>query len=42
LNPELYKKYVETEKRLDHTLLMPSKKHGRLFLEDITGIKVVE
>jgi len=39
LNPELYKKYVELEKKLDVTMMMPDKKKGRLFLEEITGIK---
>lgn len=40
LNPLLYRKYVEKEKELDVTIAMPTKKHGRKFLEDITGIKV--
>lgn len=35
LNPELAQRYMDTERRLNHTLLMPSKKHGQLFLEDI-------
>lgn len=39
LNPETYKRYVETEKRLDHTFAMP-KAGKRVFLEDLTGIKV--
>lgn len=38
LKPDLYRRYVETEKRLDHTFLMPDKKRGRRFLEDVTGI----
>lgn len=37
LNPDLYKRYVETEKRLDFTL-SPSRKS----LEEITGITVEE
>jgi hypothetical protein len=32
-NPALYKRYVETEKRLDHTLSMSRKP-----LEEITGV----
>lgn len=39
LKPELYARYVATEKRLGRTMMMP--KGGRaLGLEDITGIKV--
>lgn len=37
-NPELFKKYVELERKLDQTLLMPSKKGGRMFLEEVTGV----
>lgn len=40
LNPVLYKKYVEKEKELDVTIMMPSKKHGRLFLNEIIGREV--
>lgn len=39
LNPELYKKYVSLEKSTGQVMMMPSKKHGRQTLEDITGIK---
>jgi DNA sulfur modification protein DndC len=33
-NPEMYQKYVETERRLGHTLMMP-KKGERVFLDEI-------
>jgi len=38
LQPELYRRYVETERRLDQTFVMPKKNGPRLFLEDVTGI----
>lgn len=38
LNPSLYKKYVELERSTGQVMMMPSKKSGRLTLEDITGI----
>ncbi len=37
LNPALYARYVETEKRLGHTLLMPAKGKAR-GLEVVTGV----
>lgn len=37
LNPDLYRRYVETELRLDHTLSMSQE-----YLETITGIKVLK
>lgn len=37
LNPNLYKRYVDAEKRLNHTLSMPIA-GKQMFLEDITGI----
>lgn len=37
LNPDLYARYVETERRLDQTLIMPTKR-GRVFLEEFLGI----
>lgn len=40
LNPALYKRYVELERSTGQVMLMPSKKHGRLTLEEVTGIKV--
>ena len=39
LNPETYRRYVETEQRLDHTFAMPNA-GKRMFLEELTGIKV--
>jgi hypothetical protein len=39
LNPELYSRYVGLEKSTGQVMMMPSKKHGRQTLEDITGIK---
>jgi DNA sulfur modification protein DndC len=38
LNPDLYRRYVDLEKRIGQTMMMPSKAHGRKFLEEITGI----
>ncbi len=38
LNPVLYKRYVELEKSTGQVMLMPSKKNGRLSLEQVTGI----
>ena len=38
LDPVLYKRYVELEKSTGQVMLMPSKKHGRLTLEQVTGI----
>lgn len=38
LRPQLYRRYVETERRLDQTMAMPVNGR-RLFLEDVTGIK---
>ncbi len=38
LNPELYKRYVELEKTTGQVMMMPSKKAGRLTLEQITGV----
>lgn len=40
LNPQLYARYVGLERSTGQVMMMPSKKHGRLTLEDITGIKV--
>lgn len=36
-NPELLKKYNEVERRLDHTLIMPSKSSGKKFLTEIVS-----
>ncbi|UUZ66341.1 phosphoadenosine phosphosulfate reductase family protein (plasmid) [Polaromonas sp. P1-6] len=38
LNPVLYRKYVELERKTGQVMLMPSKTKGRLTLEQITGI----
>lgn len=38
LNPQLYRRYVELERSTGQVMLMPSKKHGRLTLEDVTGV----
>jgi DNA sulfur modification protein DndC len=35
LRPELFKRIVETEKRIGHTLIMPTKKHGTRTLDQI-------
>jgi DNA sulfur modification protein DndC len=40
LNPDLYAKYVGLEKSTGQVMMMPSKKHGRLGLESLTGIPV--
>lgn len=40
LNPGLYKKYALKERELDVTIMMPSKKNGRQFLPDITGVTI--
>lgn len=41
LNPMLYSKYVELERSTGQVMLMPSKKHGRQTLEQVTGIKAL-
>lgn len=41
LNPVLYARYVEMEKRLDQTFMMPVN-GTRVFLEDYTGVRVEE
>ena len=41
LNPELYKQYVDLEKKTGQVMMMPSKKHGKLTLEQITGVVAV-
>lgn len=40
LNPVLYKRYVELERSTGQVMLMPTKKHGRQTLEQVTGIYV--
>lgn len=37
LNPELYKKYIETEREIGHTMIMPTKKHGPKYLDEVIG-----
>ena len=37
-DPELYKKYVGLERSTGQVMMMPTKKNGRLTLEDITGV----
>jgi 3'-phosphoadenosine 5'-phosphosulfate sulfotransferase (PAPS reductase)/FAD synthetase len=37
-NPAMYARYVALEKSTGQVMLMPSKKHGRLSLEQVTGI----
>lgn len=39
LNPELYGQMVALEKRIDQTMMMPSKRDGKRSLEQITGVK---
>lgn len=39
-DPELYRKYVGLEKKHGQVMLMPSKKHGRRTLEEVTGVMV--
>lgn len=41
LNPSLYRRYVETEKRIGHTMTMPRKDEAPRTLDEITGIPVV-
>lgn len=38
LNPQLYARYVGLERSTGQVMLMPSKKHGRLTLEQVTGV----
>lgn len=38
LNPKLYARYVGLERSTGQVMMMPSKKHGRQTLEEITGI----
>jgi len=38
LNPALYRRYVELERSIGRTMLMPSKTLGRRTLEQITGV----
>ncbi len=38
LNPTLYRTYVDLERSTGQVMLMPSKTHGRLTLEQVTGV----
>lgn len=38
LNPDLYRRYVQLERSTGQVMLMPSKTHGRLTLEQVTGV----
>lgn len=40
LNPGLYRTYVDLERSTGQVMMMPSKKHGRQTLEQITGVMV--
>lgn len=40
LNPDLYRRYVELERKTGQVMLMPTKKHGRQTLEQVTGVLV--
>lgn len=42
LNPELFKAYVDLEKELNHSLMMPAKDGAQKFLEEFTGISAKE
>lgn len=42
LNPELYREYVMLERTTGQVMLMPTKKHGRRTLEQITGVFIDE
>lgn len=38
-DPHLYRKYVDLERKTGQVMLMPTKKHGRRSLEDVTGVR---
>lgn len=40
LNPTLYRRYVLLERSTGQVMMMPSKTHGRLTLEQITGVRI--
>lgn len=42
LNPKLFKAYVDLEKELNHSLMMPTKNKPPKFLEEFTGISAKE
>jgi len=37
LNPELYKRYLAIEKKINHALIMPTKKSDRRFLDEVVN-----
>lgn len=40
LNPDLYRRYAQAERRLGQTFTMPCRSRGRRTLQDITGIQI--
>lgn len=38
LNPQLYREFVLLEQEINQTFVMPTKKRGRVFLEEFTGV----
>ncbi len=38
LAPSTYQQVNAKEREIDQTFVMPSKKHGRRFLDEVTGI----
>lgn len=42
LNPKLYARVCATERAIDQTFLMPTKKHGRRFLDEVLGFTPAE
>lgn len=40
LNPELLARYVRLERKLGHSMLMPSGTHGKRYLDEVTGVHV--
>jgi DNA sulfur modification protein DndC len=41
LNPELKKKYAAIERKIDHTFVMPTKKNGRVFLDEMDYLAAI-
>jgi len=41
-DPHLYRKYVGLERSTGQVMLMPTKKHGRRTLEEVTGVRVAD
>lgn len=40
LNPDLFAKYVELEREIDHSFMMPKKNQAPRYLEEIAGIQI--